>query len=138
MPIGDRALALLDPSDRALLAEFLALVPRYLRADVDELVVVVHPLPTLEQRFLAVVRSLVANADPGAARDEACEVVAVALRQLGQGGAQAAGSASGSCGSGDSEARGERAASGEGLRRLEALLDLRPVLNGRATGRPGW
>jgi len=28
--------------------------------------------------------------------------------------------------------------SGEGLRRMEALLDLRSVLNGRATGRPGW
>jgi|AntAceMinimDraft_5_1070358.scaffolds.fasta_scaffold218433_1 hypothetical protein len=126
MNVGDRALALLDPSDRALLAAFLALVPRYLRAEVDELVVAVHPLPTLEKRFLAVVRSLVASADPSAASDEACQVMAVALRQLGRG-APAAGSGS-----------GEREASGEGLRRLEALLELRPVLNGRATGRPGW
>jgi hypothetical protein len=141
MPLGDRARALLDQSDQALFTAFSALVPRYFRAEVDELIVKIHPLPTLEQRFLSVVRSLVASN----ASEEACELMTVILRQLGMGAPPSGNGLTSIEGSSSSasapttveESRDGRL-SGEGLRRMEALLDLRSVLNGRATGRPGW
>lgn len=140
MPLGDRARALLDQSDQALFTAFSALVPRYFRAEVDELIVRIHPFPTLEQRFLTVVRSLVASN----ASEEACELMTVILRQLGMGTPPSGNGLSSVEGSSSAialAAVGESSKgrlSGEGLRRMEALLDLRSVLNGRATGRPGW
>lgn len=49
MPIGDRSLSLLDdPEDRKKLQVFLNMVPRFLRTEIDELFVRIHPIPTIE------------------------------------------------------------------------------------------
>jgi len=64
MPVGDRALSLLeDESERALVKQFLAMVPRFLRSEVDELVVRLHPLPTLESILFTVFADLIDDPD---------------------------------------------------------------------------
>ena len=171
MPVGDRALSLLtDEDDAHLLRRFLEIVPRYLRAEVDELAVRIHPLPTIEKLFLDTCAALAADADRGAAVEESKMLLSAAFRQIGvhrpesprsavrnpaEGSAERregaadgrAGSKSGpgsmvslsssTTGAPPLERVPERE-SGEGVRRLEELLSLRPVLNGRASGRPGW
>jgi hypothetical protein len=52
MPIGDRSLSLIDDEDdRKKLQRFLNMVPRYLRTEIDELFVRIHPIPTIEVTF---------------------------------------------------------------------------------------
>ena len=84
MGVGDRSLALqAEPEDRNLLQTFLSMVPRFLRAEVDELVVRIHPLPTLEKAFLAICGDLVARPNKEAAVEEATLLLTAAFRQLG-------------------------------------------------------
>mmetsp|Transcript_16035 Transcript_16035/g.37215 ORF Transcript_16035/g.37215 Transcript_16035/m.37215 type:complete len:679 (-) Transcript_16035:24-2060(-) len=114
--VGDRAKSLLDdPEDVGTLSSFLELVPRFIRAEVDDLMIRVHPLPTIETAFLDACKDLVreGRSKKEAAVEDAKRFLAAAHRQLGQGG-------------------------GLGIRLLEELLALRSVLLGRDSGRPGW
>jgi hypothetical protein len=84
MPVGDRSLALqTEQADYTTLANFLAILPRWLRAKVDDLVVRLHPLPSIEALFFDICARLTDDPNREAAVAEASLLLAVAYRQLG-------------------------------------------------------
>ena len=131
MPVGDRSLSLVtDPDDHKLLKEFLAIVPRFLRSEIDVMVTKVHELPTIERMFLGACTDLMKASDRNAAVEEATRIITIAFRQLGVNKKNA----SKDVVSEDNPEReeedkqAEEAISGHGVRMLEEFLALRVVL----------
>mmetsp|Transcript_19034 Transcript_19034/g.24831 ORF Transcript_19034/g.24831 Transcript_19034/m.24831 type:complete len:678 (+) Transcript_19034:98-2131(+) len=128
MPIGDRALSLLeDKADFLKLKKFLDLVPRFLRAEIDDLFIRIHSIPTIEEALLDICAELASRSDREKSIEEAKNLLTACFRQLGNNNSNS---------STTSEILGRE--SGEGIRLLEELLELRKILESDKYGRPGW
>ena len=134
MPVGDRALSLMpDKATKDKLHDFILMCPRYLRSEVDDLVVRLHKFPAVERQYLDICFSLSASTsdEEAAAVDVARGMCGVAFRLMGVDNDGVKGPLKGKI----PKKKKEKAVTKEQLRDVEEAMQLRAVLN---DARAGW
>ena len=133
MPVGDRALSLMpDKVTKDRLQNFVLMCPRYLRAEIDDLVVRLHKYPDVEKMYLDICFSLgEAKGDAEAAAvEEAKALGGVVFRLMGVENDGIKGPIKGRI----PKKKKEKKLTMQRLRNVEEVMQLRQVLNNIKTG----